>query len=320
MFEILENRQLMTGGLAVTRILPLGSTSHPFDTLDVQFNAPVMSGGFPLSAVSMLGPGGASVTPIAISEIAPDHFTIDFTGKTTTAAYQLTISSSVQAADGSKLDQNHNGIPGEATDAYVANLFGAGVTIASGVSTFDGTAILVDGGTAKIDGTHAFANFELVGGAIATVSPPTGAGPSKLDLSVADQLYIDATSKIDVSGLGYGSGQTSPERDPGFRSGRRQLRRTRICREQHRRLRQHHIRRLPRSRRLRHRRARLTQCRRRRRRTGSNHNRIGPDRRCDSCQRQPRCRHWGFGRCGGLRWRRVASGYRDLVRGRTDRG
>src|SRR4051794_36591371 len=62
-FEALEPRQLMAGGLAVVRLLPTGPAAHPFDTIDVRFNGPVLDGGFPLSAVSMLGPGGASVTP-----------------------------------------------------------------------------------------------------------------------------------------------------------------------------------------------------------------------------------------------------------------
>jgi len=218
-FEMLEPRQLLAGGLAVVRVLPTGAAGHPFDTLDVLFNGPVQDGGFPVSAVTLLAPGGSAVTPKSVNKDAPDRYTIDFTGETTASVYHLTIGTAVKGADGRALDQDHNGTPGEPADAYVANLFGAGVNIAAAVATFDGAALIVDGGTATIDGAHAFTDVELVGGAVATVSPPTAAGPSKLDLTVADELYIDAASKIDVSGLGYAEGTTVGNTTTGGAAG-----------------------------------------------------------------------------------------------------
>jgi hypothetical protein len=69
-------------------------------------------------------------------------------------------------------------------------------------ASLDGRSLRIVGTTLTLVGPHAFANVELVGGAVLTHRETTASEAYGLDLS-AWTLSVDATSRIDVVGRGY---------------------------------------------------------------------------------------------------------------------
>ncbi|MBU6409750.1 MAG: immunoglobulin domain-containing protein, partial [Verrucomicrobia bacterium] len=112
---------LNTTTLSVTRLIPAGGGGHPFDFMDVYFSGPVLDGGFTLADVSMVDASGHSITPLSLFKVSATEYEIDFSGLTGQSSYTLTIGPGVLDANGEPMDQNHNWIPGEPGDAYVAS-------------------------------------------------------------------------------------------------------------------------------------------------------------------------------------------------------
>ena len=75
-------------------------------------------------------------------------------------------------------------------------------TIGATDYTYDGTDLVIDGATVEIAGEHTFISLTLINGAVLT--HPVGYADG-VTLNVAGTVEVDATSKIDVSGKGYGS-------------------------------------------------------------------------------------------------------------------
>ena len=72
----------------------------------------------------------------------------------------------------------------------------------------------VDGSTIIADELHA-TTLELINGATLTTFDATSTEAFKLNVEIAETLFVDSTSKIDVSEKGYPSGFTT-----GFQPGR----------------------------------------------------------------------------------------------------
>lgn len=205
--ECLEQRTLLAGDLVVTRLTPTGGSGHPFDTLEVAFSQPVLDGTFLLEDVSVSGPGG-SLAAKGLSQLAADRYQIDMTGLTGLATYRLSLGPNIQAADGRLMNQDQDGTLGEPADAYQAALVAGGLTVPANDATFDGQALVVWGANVTLDGAHAFSAVEILGGATVTHSAATATAEYQLDWTITDSLWIDSTSRIDVSGKGYLSGYT----------------------------------------------------------------------------------------------------------------
>ena len=191
--EPLESRILLSGP-AVTKLIPDGPAGHPFDSLEVDFDEAVQSATLTASEVSLTGPGGP-IAPSAINELSSSRYQLVFTGQTSLSTYSLSVGPNVLDAAGQPMDQ-----------AYVAALFGSGVTIAN--SAYDDEALVIYGGTATINGTHSFQSVEILGGATVTHSSTTSTTEYRLAWTIAGGLWIDSSSKIDVSTRGYLPGRT----------------------------------------------------------------------------------------------------------------
>ena len=86
-----------------------------------------------------------------------------------------------------------------------AVVFTNNTTIGVGIPTYDGQPIVVSNCTLTVDGVHSFASLVLTDSAVLTHSPaPTGETNNRLDLTIASELTIDATSRVDVNAKGYG--------------------------------------------------------------------------------------------------------------------
>ena len=80
-----------------------------------------------------------------------------------------------------------------------------------GPGYFDGIdrpTVLIDGTTVSMSGRHQLDNLLLLNGAILTTPAATTSTVYGIDLEVEGAVYIDATSRVDVSGKGYMAGYT----------------------------------------------------------------------------------------------------------------
>ncbi len=192
-------------GLRVAKVLPTGGAGHPFDTIEVTFSQAVQDGTFTVADAKLTS--GADILPSAVNKLASDRYEIVFTGLTSVANYGLVIGPNISDASGNPMDQNRNGVPGEASgDSYRGNLYGVATLI--NTAGADGQGIVAYGTTLTIEGVHAFESLFILGGATVTHPAATANATSSLDLAVSGDVWVDGTSKIDASGLGYLSGKT----------------------------------------------------------------------------------------------------------------
>jgi hypothetical protein len=97
------------------------------------------------------------------------------------------------------------------TTAAQAVVFTTNTTIGVGIPTYDGQPIIVSNCTLTVDGAHSFASLLLTDSAVLTHSPaPAGETDNRLDLTIASDLTIAATSRVDANAKGYG-----PDSGPG---------------------------------------------------------------------------------------------------------
>lgn len=183
---------------------PLGAADRPFDRWELTFSEAVDETTFDPSDVTLSGPG-ADLHPLVLTPLGGHRYEADFGGQTAKANYALTVGPDIESVGGQALDQNRDGTPG---DGYAAALFASGVTIPEGDRTYDGQSLILYGGTSTIDGSHRFADMQILGGATLTHSAATATEEYRLELAVTDCLLIDATAKIDVSGKGYVEART----------------------------------------------------------------------------------------------------------------
>ncbi len=194
-------------GLWITAASPTGGAGAPFDAVEIVFSESVMTGTFTLDDVTVGGPGGP-ITPAGLTQLAADRYLLDLAGQTGLNTYSLSVGTDVLDLDGGALDQDHDGVPGEFEDRYVAALFGAGAVITGTQTTYEGQHLVIHGDDSTIDGSHAFGSLALLGGAALAHSTTTADTEYRLELVLTDTLHIDAASRIDVSGLGYRPGRT----------------------------------------------------------------------------------------------------------------
>ncbi|MBI5387026.1 MAG: hypothetical protein HZA90_20320 [Verrucomicrobia bacterium] len=103
-----------------------------------------------------------------------------------------------------------------------AALISTNTALSPGDTTYDGQPIVVSNCTLTVNGPHAFASLMLVSNAVLTHAPaPNGETNNRLQLTIASDLTIDATSRIDVSGRGY-AGLSDRGGGPGGGTGTRQ--------------------------------------------------------------------------------------------------
>lgn len=124
--ETTADRYTGTFTITAPRVLshtPSGLSTAPVSTLNVTFDRPINATTFTLAdIVSFTGPEGA----IAVNSIAPSTgtattFTLSFDAQDLDGAYTLVLGPDIRDGNGNPMDQNQNGIPGQATaDRYTA--------------------------------------------------------------------------------------------------------------------------------------------------------------------------------------------------------
>ncbi|MFV1968111.1 MAG: Ig-like domain-containing protein [Pirellulaceae bacterium] len=216
--ETLEKRWLLDGvGPSILAFTPNEVRNDVFDHIDVTFNEAIDLATFTVDDVSINGPSG-NVSASNIGLVSGNTYRIDFAPLTVRDNYEAILGPDVADLNGNLMDQNQDGTNGAADDTYLAafvyidasTIFNGNLTIAEGDTTYDGEDILIDGATVAIDGSHAFNSVHLVNGAILTHSANTTTATYKLDFAVNEQVIVDASSRIDVSGKGYPQWMAAP--------------------------------------------------------------------------------------------------------------
>lgn len=80
--------------------------------------------------------------------------------------------------------------------------FSSNTTITESDVSFDGFDLLIDGATVAIDGHHDFNSIQIINGGVLTHTANNGGQTHEIDLDVANEVIVDLTSSIDVSGKG----------------------------------------------------------------------------------------------------------------------
>jgi hypothetical protein len=212
-FEVLEDRILPSSGPLILSATPTEVRNAVFDHVDVTFNEAIDPATFTAAEVSLQGPDG-SVAVTGVSTLSPETFRITFPALATRGIYQATIGPNVADLSGNRMDQDQDGPGGAPDDVFTTALtyidanvfFTSSTTIGEGDTTYEGKDLLIDGATVAIDGPHAFDSVQLVDGAVLTQSADTATTSHELNLTVTEQVIVDGTSRIDVSGKGRLSG------------------------------------------------------------------------------------------------------------------
>ncbi|MCX6874644.1 MAG: hypothetical protein NTW21_12685 [Verrucomicrobia bacterium] len=81
--------------------------------------------------------------------------------------------------------------------------FTTSMHIGAGNTTWDGDDIVVQGCTLTVDGPHSFKSLTLNGAVLNHSPAPYGETENRLQITVAGDAVVDASSRIEVSGRGY---------------------------------------------------------------------------------------------------------------------
>jgi serine protease len=111
-------------GARVTSAVFSGSTTNTFNRVRLTFNEAMTASSFTTAdVVSLTAPGGGAITPTGVAAVAGSstQFDVTFATQTLGGTYALTVGPQILDAAGNAMDQNQNGLNGEATaDRYSA--------------------------------------------------------------------------------------------------------------------------------------------------------------------------------------------------------
>ncbi len=152
----------------------------------------------PVQSVQMIVDGG---TPVAATSIGSNQ-------------YEMTLAIPAGDADGRvynvrAIATSAGGASSDLLTTFsvvVANTtpIAANLTIDTTTTTYDGKTVVITGGTVTIRGPHTFDRLIVLGGSIAQ------AVVEKVEITTTRGMYVACGASIDVSGSGYGSGESYP--------------------------------------------------------------------------------------------------------------
>jgi hypothetical protein len=92
-----------------------------------------------------------------------------------------------------------------------AATFSADTIIGVGDTTYDGQDIVVSGCTLTVNGPHSFNSLQVISSGILTHSAAASGQPNnQVNLTIAHDVLVDVTSRIDVSVKGYNAAYPGP--------------------------------------------------------------------------------------------------------------
>ncbi|HEV3383241.1 MAG TPA: Ig-like domain-containing protein, partial [Gemmata sp.] len=212
--EELESRALPSGP-SVSSVTPLTVINQTFNYIDVQFNEAINPSTLTTSNVTIQGPTGA-VAPTGVTELSGSLYQVSFAPLTTRGLYNAAIGPGVADTSGNVMNQAY-----DTTLEYVnaGVVFTSSTTISGSNGSYDGQDICIDGTTVTIDGTHSFDSIQIINGGVLTETANTTTQTYGLNLNVTNQVIVDSTSAINVTGDGYQAGRTTGNTTTGGATG-----------------------------------------------------------------------------------------------------
>lgn len=119
-----------TSGPSVIETDAVGTLTGPIDRLSVTFDEPIQPASLTLADVSLQGPAGV-IAPTGINAVSAGEFEITFDSQNESGSYQLTIGPDVLDIAGNTMDQDGDGVNGEAIDDRFDTTF----TLEAGLET-----------------------------------------------------------------------------------------------------------------------------------------------------------------------------------------
>ncbi len=97
---------------------------------------------------------------------------------------------------------------GSGLNAQTTTVFTNSISIGATNTGYDGEDIVVEGCVLTVNGSHAFNRLSLSNNATLTHQAAGSVQTYSLMLTITNNLVVDATSSINVSGRGYSPGYT----------------------------------------------------------------------------------------------------------------
>ncbi len=92
-----------------------------------------------------------------------------------------------------------------------AATFSTDTIIGVGNATYDGQDIVVSGCTLTVNGPHSFNSLQVISSGILTHTAAASGQPNnQVNLTIAHDMLVDGTSRIDVSAKGYNAAYPGP--------------------------------------------------------------------------------------------------------------
>ncbi|MCI0539867.1 MAG: Ig-like domain-containing protein, partial [Verrucomicrobiales bacterium] len=109
----------VTGGRVLSHT-PVSTQATPIGSITLTFSEAIAASSFTPADVAITGPNGA-IQPLAVTPLSPTQFRVNFAVQAANGDYTLLIGPNISDLAGNALDQNQNGINGEAEpDRYTA--------------------------------------------------------------------------------------------------------------------------------------------------------------------------------------------------------
>ncbi|HEY1098916.1 MAG TPA: hypothetical protein VGF99_08300, partial [Myxococcota bacterium] len=102
------------GSLHVVNATPGDVVVESVDRVVLDFNRPVDPDTFTTDDVTITGPNDESISPTDVVQISLTQFAVLFAKQTELGVYRLTLGSEIEDLDGDELDQDRDGVEGEA--------------------------------------------------------------------------------------------------------------------------------------------------------------------------------------------------------------
>ncbi len=194
-----------TDGAYVVSAVPngAGSVASPLSSIGLTFNEEINPATFTPAQVSLTGPGGTinGVTVTAVSGSNDHQFKVSFPAQTAGGPYTLTVGPNIQDWYGNVMDQNRNGVNGEATDAFTMTVAQTtpdhlGLSSTSSTVTAGGSMSF----TVKALGTGGAVDTNYLGTLEFSSTDPQAALPADYTFTTTDAGVHTFTVKLKTAG------------------------------------------------------------------------------------------------------------------------